>query len=84
MHLVVQLQIECHNMHIEVMDKTARGTGAIVSTRSVKHAIMNIKTLHAQVIVFTLKKIGSNKNGEISAVIIKHGVESLPDEASVS
>ena len=65
-------------MHIEVMDKTARGTKVIVATRSVKHVMMNIEKLHAQVKIFTFKKIGSNTNDEGRLFLIKHDVESLP------
>ena len=64
------------------MDKTARGTKVIFSIRSVKHVMMNIDKFHAQVTVFTLKKLGSNTNGERSVVLIKHYFESLPNEAS--
>ena len=71
-------------MQIEVIDKTSRGTNIIVAIRSVKHVMMNINKVHAQVTVFTFKNIGSNADGEISIVLINHGVESLPDEASVS
>ena len=66
------------------MDKTARGTKVISDIRSVKHVMINIDKAHAQVTVFTLKKLGSNTNGEHSVFIIKHGDESLPAEASVS
>ena len=71
-------------MHIEVMDKTARGTKVIVATRSVKHVMMNIEKLHAQVTVSIFNNLGSNANGESSIFLIKNGVESLPDEASLS
>ena len=66
------------------MDKTTRGTNLIVSIRSVKHLMTNINKLHAQVTVFTFKKLGYNINGESSVVLIKNGVESLPSEAIVS
>ena len=66
------------------MDKTARGTKVIFDIRSVKHIMININKSNAQVTVFTFKNHGCNKNGEISVVFIKYGVESLPDEASVS
>ena len=71
-------------MQLKVMDKNARGTKVIIATRYVKNLTMNTEKAHAQVTVFTFKKIGYNKNGENSVVIIKHGVESLPGEASVS
>ena len=66
------------------MDRTERGTNVIVATGSVKYATININKLHTQGTVLTFKKIGSNTNGEISVVLINHGVQSLPDEASVS
>ena len=71
-------------MQIEVMDKTARVTKEIVDIRYVKHVMVNIDKARAQVTVLTLKKLGSNTNGESSLVLIKHSVEILSDEASVS
>ena len=61
MRLVIPRQLECHYMQIEVMDKNSRSTKVIVATRSVKHVMMNINKAHAQVTVFTLKNLGSNK-----------------------
>ena len=66
------------------MNKNARGTKVIVTIRPVKRVVMNIDKAHAEVTVFTFKKLGSNKNGESSTVLIKHGDESLPAKASVS
>ena len=66
------------------MDKNAIGTNVIISTRSVKHGMMNIDTSHVQVTVFTFNDIGSNKNGESSVFPIKHGVKSLLTEAILS
>ena len=84
MRPVIQRHIECNNMKIKVMDNTARGTKVIVAIISVKHIMMNINKSYAQVTVFTFKNLGSNTNGEIIVVLIKHGVESIPAEASVS
>ena len=66
------------------MDKTAIFTKVIVSIRYLKHFMMNIDKAHAQVTVFTFTNLSSNTNDEIRVVLIKHGVESLPSEASVS
>ena len=66
------------------MNKNARGTKVIVSISPVKRVVMNIDKTHAEVTVFTFKKLGSKKKGESSIVLIKHGDESLPAEASVS
>ena len=66
------------------MDKTARGTKVIFVIRSVKRVMVNIDKAHAKVTVFTFNNLGSNTNGESSIVLIKHGAESLPAEASVS
>ena len=71
-------------MQIEFIDKTAKGTKEIVAIRPLKHVMMNINKSHAQITVFTLKKLRFNTNVKSSVVIIKHGVESLPAEASVS
>ena len=84
MRLVIQCQLECHNIQIEVVDNTARVTKVIVVIRSAKHVMMNIQKAYSQVTVFILKKIGSNTNGECSVVLIKHSVEILRDEASIS
>ena len=46
--------------------------------------MMKIKKAHAQITVFKVKDIGSIRNGENSIVLIKHGVESLPDVSIVS
>ena len=71
-------------MHIEVIDKPEIGIKLVVAIRSVKHVMTNTDKSYYQVTVFTFKNIGFNKNGEMSVVLIKHGVESLPDEASLS
>ena len=84
MLLVIQRQLERHNMQIEVMDKTARVTKEIVDIRYVKHVMVNIDKAHAQVTVLTLKKLGSDTNVDSSLFLIKHSVEILSDEASVS
>ena len=62
MCLFIQLQLELHNIQIEVMDKTARVTKEIVDIRYVKHVMVNIDKARAQVTVLTLKKLGSNTN----------------------
>ena len=71
-------------MHIEVMDKTARGTKVIFSIKSVKYVMMKNDKLHAQETVSTFNNIGSNANGESIIFLVKNGVESLPDEVSLS
>ena len=41
MSLFIPRELECHNIQIEVMHKTARGTKLIVVAVSVKHVMMN-------------------------------------------
>ena len=84
MILVVQRQLECHNIQVEVMDKNERVTKLIVAISSVKHIMINIEKVHAQVTVFTFKNLGSKTNDESSVILIRHGVESLPTDDSVS
>ena len=84
MSLVIQLQLGCHNTHMEVMDKTARGFRVIFAIGSIKHVMINIDKLHDQVTVLTLNKLGSNTNCEINIALIKHGVEILTADASIS
>jgi hypothetical protein len=84
MCFVIQGELQGHNMHIEIMDKSARGAKVIVAVRSLKHIMVHINEAHAQVTVFTFTKLYSNAMGEISLVLIKNSVESLPAEASIS
>ena len=46
--------------------------------------MINTNKAHAKVIVFKFKKFGSQTNCENIVVLFKHGVEILPDEASLS
>jgi hypothetical protein len=85
MCIVVEGQLRGHNIiQIEIMDKAARGVKVSVVVRSLKHVMVHVNTAHAQVMVFTSTKLGSNAMGESSVVLIKHSVENLPAEASVS
>ena len=84
MRLFIQLHLDLHSMQIKVTDKTARGTKVIVATRSVKHVMVKTEKVHVQVKVFTFKKLGPNKKCERIVVFIKHGVEIIPADASVS
>ena len=84
MRPVIQRHIECNNMKIKVMDNTARGTKVIVAIISVKHIMMNINKSYVEVTVFTFKNLVYNTSSENSVVLIKHGVENIPTEASLS
>jgi hypothetical protein len=71
-------------MQIEIVNKTARGAKVSVAIRSIKPAMVHVNKAQAQVMVFTFTKPGSNAIGEISVILIKHGVKILSAEASVS
>jgi hypothetical protein len=46
-------------MQIEIMDKAARGAKVIVVVRYLKHVLVRINKVHAQVTVFLFTKLGS-------------------------